>query len=310
MMARSMNEFLSGELLLNESLARYTTWRVGGPADRMYKPAGLSDLIAFVKNLPADEPLFWLGLGSNLLVRDGGIRGTVIATQGALKEMTLDGDDRVRVEAGVTCAKVARFCNQHVLVGAEFLAGIPGTMGGAIAMNAGAFGSETWNLIDEIETIDRSGQLHRRKPAEFTVGYRSVVGLKDEWFVAASLRLERVGEEQQTAIKQKSRDLLAQRNKKQPIGQASCGSVFRNPEGGYAAQLIEKTGLKELCVGGACVSAKHANFIINTGSATAQDIETLINKVSDAVNEAQGIRLVREARIVGEYKLSGVPESK
>ncbi len=310
MMALDMNKQISGELLLNESLARYTTWRVGGPADRLYKPANLNDLILFIKQLPADEPLFWLGLGSNLLIRDGGIRGTVISTQGLLKELSTTASDRVRAEAGVTCAKVSRFCSSHSLVGAEFLAGIPGTMGGAIAMNAGAFGGETWNLIDEVEMIDRQGNLHHRRPSEFEVGYRSVVGHKDEWFVAAHLHLQRVSSEQQEVIKQKSRELLARRNDKQPIGQASCGSVFRNPEGGYAAELIEKTGLKEVCVGGACVSAKHANFIINTGSATAQDIETLINKVADAVYKAQGIRLVREVKYVGEYKLSGVPESK
>lgn len=309
MMALDMNKQISGELLLNEPLARYTTWRVGGPADRLFKPANLNDLMLFIGQLPADEPVFWLGLGSNLLIRDGGIRGTVISTQGTLKELSLTESGRVRAEAGVTCAKVARFCSSHALVGAEFLAGIPGTMGGAIAMNAGAFGGETWNLIDEVETLDRQGNLHFRQPSEFEVGYRSVIGKEGEWFIAAHLHCQHVSSDQQQMIKQKSRELLARRNDKQPIGQPSCGSVFRNPPGGYAAELIEKTGLKELCEGGACVSAKHANFIINTGSATAQDIETLISKVSDAVYEVQGIRLEREVKIVGEYTLPGVPES-
>jgi UDP-N-acetylmuramate dehydrogenase len=306
MMALDMNKQTTGELLLHEPLARYTTWRVGGPADRLYKPAGLQDLSLFLQQLPHDEPLFWLGLGSNLLIRDGGIRGTVIATQGALTEMAMTETGRVRVEAGVTCAKVARFCSTQSLVGAEFLAGIPGTMGGAVAMNAGAYGGETWGLVESVETIDRYGQLHERKPTEFAVGYRSVNSDHDEWFVAVYLQLKSVPDAQQDEIRKNIRALLAQRNEKQPIGQPSCGSVFRNPEGGYAAQLIEKTGLKGLCEGGACVSEKHANFIINTGTATAGDIETLVNKVTHAVYKAQGIRLQREVRIVGEDKPAGM----
>ncbi len=305
MMALEMNMQTTGELLLNEPLARYTTWRVGGPAERLYKPAGLQDLSLFLQQLPADEPLFWLGLGSNLLIRDGGIRGTVVATQGALTEMAMTVSGTVRVEAGVTCAKAARFCSAQSLVGAEFLAGIPGTMGGALAMNAGAFGGETWNLVDSVETIDRYGHIHVRRPAEFSVAYRSVKADRDEWFVAVHLQLQSVSAEQEDSIKKNVKALLAKRNKSQPIGQPSCGSVFRNPTDGYAAELIEKTGLKGLCVGGACVSDKHANFIINTGTASASDIEALVYKVEDMVYQAQGIRLQREVRIVGEDKLSG-----
>ncbi len=306
MLALEMNIQITGELLLNESLARYTTWRVGGPAERLYKPAGLQDLSVFLQQLPSDEPLFWLGLGSNLLVRDGGIRGTVIATQGALTDMTMTAHGKVRIEAGVTCAKAARFCSAQSLAGAEFLAGIPGTMGGAVAMNAGAFGGETWDLVDKVETIDRHGHIHERKPTEFSVGYRSVKAERDEWFVAVHLQLQPVSVEQQDSIRKNIKALLAQRNEKQPIGQPSCGSVFRNPAGGYAAQMIEKAGLKGLCEGGACVSEKHANFIINTGTASARDIETLINKVADAVYQAQGVRLQREVRIVGVDKPAGV----
>jgi UDP-N-acetylmuramate dehydrogenase len=309
MMALDMGRQFAGKLLLNEPLARYTTWRVGGPADRLYKPQDLNDLVLFIKQLPDNEPLFWLGLGSNLLIRDGGIRGTVISTQGLLNEMSLMPSGHVRAEAGVTCAKVARFCSANLLQGAEFLAGIPGTIGGAVAMNAGAFGAETWDKVAAVETIDRQGRLHVRKPAEFKVAYRSVEGLQDKWIVAVHLHLEPVSPGKQDEIKQNIKALLAERNEKQPIGQASCGSVFRNPEGDHAARLIEATGLKGLCQGGACVSEKHANFIINTGAATARDIEVLVNKVAEEVYKAQGIKLHREVRIVGEHRLSGVKDS-
>lgn len=305
-----MTEAFKGEVLYNEPLARYTSWRVGGPATRLFKPINLADLQAFLRQLDTDEPVFWLGLGSNLLVRDGGIPGTVIATQGCLNELALIKPVTVRAEAGVTCSKVSRLCQSHALVGAEFLAGIPGTMGGALAMNAGAFGGETWDLVEQVETIDRHGEIRYRKPEEYRIGYRSVKGHENEWFVAAHLRLRQVDQQQQETIKQNARALLAERNTRQPIGQASCGSVFRNPEGAYAAELIERTGLKGECVGDACVSDKHANFIINQGKASAADIEKLIDKVADAVYQAEGIQLVREVRIVGEAIENGIAGKK
>lgn len=307
MMTQLVNKQLSGELLHDEMMARYTSWRVGGPADCLYKPADLNDLVLFMQGLPADEPVVWLGLGSNILVRDGGIRGTVIATQGALVELDVMPNGCVRAEAGVTCAKIARFCSSHALSDAEFLAGIPGTMGGALAMNAGAFGGETWTYVESVETLDRQGRLHIRNADEFEVGYRKAIGRKDEWFVAAHLRLNKA-KKAEINIKKDIKSLLAERNEKQPIGVASCGSVFRNPDNGYAAQLIEKAGLKGLCEGGACVSTKHANFIINTGDATAMDIERLITKVAETVHEKQGVLLEKEVHIMGEFTKSGGSE--
>ncbi|NOY65976.1 MAG: UDP-N-acetylmuramate dehydrogenase [Gammaproteobacteria bacterium] len=303
-MTQLVNNQISGELLHNEVMARYTSWRVGGPAERMYKPAGLNDLMLFLQGLPESEPVFWLGLGSNILVRDGGIRGTVIATQGSLAGLEIMKDGCVRAEAGVTCAKVARFCSSHALSEAEFLAGIPGTMGGALAMNAGAFGGETWSMVESVEMLDRQGRLHIRNKNEFEIAYRKVSGPKDEWFVAAHLRLKK-DEKEEKNIKKDIKALLEERNKKQPVGLPSCGSVFRNPENGYAAELIEKTGLKGLCEGNACVSEKHANFIINTGGATALDIEKLIKKVSASVQEQQGVLLEKEVHIVGEFINAG-----
>lgn len=288
---------LRGELRYDEPLAGHTSWRVGGPAERFYRPADLADLCVFLRQLPSDEPLFWLGLGSNLLIRDGGIRGTVITTQGALSRLELTGPQTLRAEAGVPSAKVARFSVRHHLTGVEFLAGIPGTLGGALAMNAGAWGGETWAWVTAVETVDRQGNVHRRLPGEYEVAYRHVRGPRDEGFVAAHLRLT-PGDG--TAAQQRLRALLERRAQTQPLGTANCGSVFRNPPGDHAARLIETAGLKGLTVGGARVSDKHANFIINTGGARAADLEALIQRVAATVARVHGIQLTPEVRVVGE----------
>lgn len=282
---------------MNEPMSRHTSWRVGGTADSYYRPADVDDLAVFLQQLDAGEPLTWLGLGSNLLVRDGGIRGTVIALSGMLNTIERLDENHVRAEAGVSCAKVARFATRNDLEQAEFLAGIPGTMGGALAMNAGAFSGETWRIVESVETLDRNGRRHVRSATDFEVAYRSVKGPEGEWFVAAILKLVKGNGE---AAHQRVKTLLAKRAETQPTSQPSCGSVFRNPEGDHAARLIEACGLKGTCIGGACVSEKHANFIINTGKASAADIENLIERVAETVASQQGIRLVREVHIIGE----------
>ncbi len=297
MMPAINNHDLRGEMLFNEPLARYTTWRVGGPARCLYKPADRFDLQIFLQQLDPDEPLLWLGLGSNLLVRDRGFIGTVIATQGRLNEIETHNGARLYAEAGVTCAKVARTAARAGLVGVEFLAGIPGTLGGALAMNAGAFGGETWNRVKQVETLDRSGQVHVRLPAEFEIGYRQVKGAAGEWFLSAEFSLE-TGDT--GAAQDEIKQLLEKRAQSQPTQQASCGSVFRNPPGDHAARLIEVVGLKGARLGGAQVSEKHANFIINTGDATAEDIEQLIDRVQRKVEEWSGVRLIPEVHRVGE----------
>ncbi|MGB5620956.1 MAG: UDP-N-acetylmuramate dehydrogenase [Gammaproteobacteria bacterium] len=285
-----------GELMLDEPMYRHTSWRVGGPADRYYRPADIEDLSCFLAALPADEPVHWVGLGSNLLVRDGGVRGTIIATHRVLDGIERLDDTHVRVEAGVPCAKLARRCARWGLGQAEFFAGIPGTVGGALAMNAGAFGGETWRHVVAVEVIDRQGQRHRRLPSEFSVGYRSVRGPAPEWFLAADL----VFEPEDTADPEAIRKLLARRKATQPIGEPSCGSVFRNPPDDHAARLIEAAGLKGFSIGGARVSDKHANFIINTGDASAADIEQLIDHVRSVVERVHGVRLQTEVRMLGE----------
>ncbi len=288
---------LRGRLLTAEPLARHSSWRVGGAADRFYVPADLDDLRAFLAREPRSRPLLWLGLGSNVLARDGGFRGTVINVAGALNELRFVAPDTVIAGAGVPCAKVARFAVEHGLAGVEFLAGIPGTMGGALAMNAGAHGGETWDHVQQAWTLDRDGTTRERERAELDVGYRHVSLPAGEWFTGARLVLQPDMDGQGAA---RIRALLARRNATQPTGEFSCGSVFRNPPGDHAGRLIEHCGLKGLRRGGARVSEKHANFIINDGSASAADIEELIDTVRERVRAGTGIDLVPEVRIVGE----------
>jgi len=293
----SASASLRGTLLTNQPLAEYTSWRIGGPADKLYLPADLADLADFLLQLPKDEPLYWLGLGSNTLVRDKGIRGTVIITQGCLEKLELVEENILRAEAGVSCAKVARTAARQGLVGAEFLAGIPGTIGGALRMNAGCFDGETWNHVVKVECLTREGKVITRLPSDYQVSYRQVVGPENEWFVSGYFKLAKGDKAESLA---KIKQLLQRRANTQPTGDYSCGSVFRNPPNNYAAKLIEACGLKGMSIGGAMVSPKHANFIINQGQATAADIEALIEKVATCVKQTHAIELIREVHIVGE----------
>lgn len=294
-----------GKELKKESLARYTTWRVGGMADLLYKPLHREDLICFLKLLPKETAVCWLGLGSNTLIRDGGFSGIVILTQGALNNISLIEDGLVKVEAGVSCASVARFCARNSLKGGEFWAGIPGTIGGALHMNAGCFHSETWEYVVSVEMVDRLGNVVILKPSDFHIAYREVKLIQPnkvndlKWFISATIRLP-FGDKQKSLYLIK--ELLLHRAKTQPIGEYNCGSVFKNPSNAFAGQLIEECGLKGFQLGGAVVSPKHANFIINQdGKATALDIEELMNEVKNRVLKKKGICLVPEIRIVGEY---------
>jgi len=287
------------KIIKDEPMSRHTSWRAGGNAKQYVQPGSLAELASFIASLPENEEILFIGLGSNTLVRDGGFDGTVIATQAVTSQLELIDDTTVYVGAGVAGAKLARFCSKNKLVGAEFFAGIPGLVGGALAMNAGAFGGETWPLVIEVETLNRKGEIKKRQASDFKYSYRHVDGPKDEWFVSATLRLSRKNEQDNTIeIKQ----LLAKRASSQPTGVASCGSVFRNPEGFYAAQLIEECGLKGKRIGGAVVSEKHANFIINDNNATAADIESLIKLVQKTVKDESGILLQTEVRIIGDEK--------
>jgi UDP-N-acetylmuramate dehydrogenase len=280
----------------NEPMSRHTSWHVGGPAEVFFSPRDRTDLGAFLRSLDADVPIHWIGLGSNLLVRDGGIKGVVISTHGALDRLERVNETTVYGEAGVPCARVARQCVRWGLGPAEFFAGIPGTLGGALAMNAGAFGGETWPHVMEVQTVDRRGREHTRSPSEYSISYRHVSApANDEWFVAAKLTFERKAAVDEAQV----RTLLEKRKATQPIGEWSCGSVFTNPPGDHAARLVEASGLKGFRIGGASVSQKHANFIINHGEATAADLESLIRHVQATVERVHGVRLIPEVRILG-----------
>lgn len=292
----ALQQALRGELKQQESLSRYTSWRVGGDARQLYRPADAADLAVFLQQLPQDEPLLWLGLGSNLLVRDGGFNGTVIVTAGALQHIAIQ-DQTLEAEVGVYCSKLAKQAAKAGLKGAAFLAGIPGTLGGALAMNAGAHGAETWDFVSAVTTIDKHGQLRQRPISDFDVSYRHVALPDGEWFVAAEMTFEQGDAKAESAL---IRELLKKRNASQPTNQPCAGSVFRNPPGDFAGRLIETSDLKGLTVGGASVSTKHANFIVNDGTATAADIENLIKLVQQKVEDLQGIRLTPEVHIIGE----------
>ena len=289
---------VKSQLLKNEPLARYTSWRVGGRADRLFIAENLSELQAFMQTLDHAEPLYFIGLGSNLLVRDGGVRGTVVVMHQALSDLRVDGK-YIYAEAGVTCGKLAKFSANQFKDGAEFMAGIPGTVGGALAMNAGCYGAETWDIVHQVLTIDRQGATHVRNVSEFIPSYRHVeMPILDEWFLGAWFKLEQ-GDAELSLLKIKN--LLATRLASQPLNLPSAGSTFRNPHGDFAARIIEASGLKGCQIGGAQVSPKHANFIVNVGECTALDIELLIRHMKDTVLEKQGVALQQEVRVIGEY---------
>jgi UDP-N-acetylmuramate dehydrogenase len=311
---------IRGELRVDEPMRKHTSWRAGGVAAKFYQPADLEDLRVFLCGLPGDEPVLAVGLGSNLLVRDGGLSGTVLALHGALRELALQQDGCIYAQAGVPGAKLARFAALHDLRGAEFFAGIPGTVGGMLAMNAGCYGSETWQHVAKVQVMTRSGELKVRTPQEYRIGYRSVALTEkgdgrrekggaimhqdfplpsEEFFVGAWFSFQPGDGD---TARQQIKELLGKRISSQPLNLPNAGSVFRNPPNDHAARLIEQCGLKGRQIGGAQVSEKHANFIVNIGGATATDIESLINAVRTDVAKQTGVDLHTEVKIIGEYK--------
>jgi UDP-N-acetylmuramate dehydrogenase len=290
-----------------EPMSAHTSWRAGGPAEVFFTPHDAADLAAFLRALPAEVPVYWVGLGSNLLVREGGIRGVVIATPGAFTRIQRRAQTRVYCEASVPCARVARACSNWGLAQGEFFGGIPGTLGGALAMNAGAYGEETWHHVVTVDTIDRSGRRRTRAAQEYLTAYRQVgapAGADaQEWFLAAELEFEPRGAEHRESV----RALAQRRALTQPLGEWSCGSVFKNPPLDHAARLIEAAGLKGYRIGDAVVSEKHANFIINEGHASATDLERLVLHVRATVERLFGVALEPEVRIIGESGGESVP---
>ncbi len=297
-----------GELLMEANLAPYTSWRVGGNAEILYRPEDIGDMAEFIAD-NQDKDITVLGAGSNVLIRDGGIKGVVIITAGRLNNVTQSGE-LLRVEAGVSCPGFANICRKNQMIGAEFLAGIPGTIGGAVTMNAGAYGAETWGLIEKIEVVDRHGEILTIGKSDIGYGYRYCDLPQDCYVVAAYMHTNSADIAQVEKSQQRIKTLQKQRSDTQPLDEHNCGSVFKNPEGRHAAKLIEEAGLKGEKVGGAQVSLKHANFIINKGDATAADIEKLIELVRDKVRVFHGVDLQSEIKILGEKLESNTAEQK
>ncbi|MCP3852703.1 MAG: UDP-N-acetylmuramate dehydrogenase, partial [Gammaproteobacteria bacterium] len=253
------NGLLKGSLKLNESLSRYTTWRIGGEAECFYQPENEADLQRVIKLLPEETFIYWLGLGSNLLVRDGGVKGLIIYTNGVLNDLSIECSDdglecQIKAGVGVACAIFARKSANKGINGAEFLSGIPGTIGGALAMNAGAFGGETWSHVTQVRMINSKGEIVKRTPNDFSIQYRKVEPLPEqnfsmskEWFLSGTFEFEK-NEQGLEQSKKEIKRLLAKRAETQPTKQANAGSVFKNPAQDYAARLIEECGLKGLTI--------------------------------------------------------------
>jgi UDP-N-acetylmuramate dehydrogenase len=290
-----MRDQFNGDLRFNEPMSKHTSLRVGGPAEQFFIPHSAEDLSIFLKTLDSNLPILWLGRGSNLLVRDGGLSGVVVATSKISNVIEKVGKYLVRVGASIPCTKFARQCIRWKLGPSEFFSGIPGTIGGALSMNAGAFGYETWDNVFEVNTINREGEIRTRNPKDFQVNYRNVLGPENEWFIEAKMLFDPKFE----ASMEKQKDIINARKDTQPIGLPSCGSVFQNPPGDFAARLIESANLKGYRIGGAEISSKHANFVINVGSATAEDFERLILFMRETVLKVHNVMLKKEVRIVG-----------
>lgn len=272
----------------NEPMKNHCSLRVGGNARYFFIPQNLSELSNFLQN--NKKPVLMLGLGSNLLVRERGFDGVVISLK-KFKKLSIK-NKIISSEAGVSLAKLSRFAALHQCSGAAFLSAIPGVLGGALAMNAGAFTKEIWDFVVSVRTISVSGVIYQRDKSAWKIGYRQVEAEhKNEYFISAELAFNH-------PEKQNINDLLSQRNQSQPIGKASCGSVFKNPKGAYAGELIEQSQLKGFAIGGACVSSKHANFIINQNNANSTDIENLIKHIQKTVKAKFNIQLETELKIV------------
>ena len=315
---------LLGELKFDVALSRYTTWRIGGKAECFYQPASIEDLqnlLSLIDQQYAEKSaeksaekkaIYWLGLGSNLLIRDGGLKGIVICSNGVLNSFSskcsdLTNECLVSAEAGLSSAVFSRKAANEAMNGAEFLSGIPGTIGGALAMNAGAFGREIWTFVKSVTMVNRQGDMILRMKDDFNIQYRHVElnkntnsTLADEWFVQADFLFKKDSAGLQKS-KQEIKQLLAKRAATQPTTQANAGSVFKNPKNDFAARLIESCGLKGLSINGAQISEKHANFIINKHQARSCDVEALIKKIQDTVFQQCEIKLETEVRIIGQH---------
>ena len=295
-MLKNITQEFEDDCSCNESMAKHTSWGIGGCADLFYSPKSREDLVSFLSSIDPNLPITWIGKGTNILVRDGGIRGVVISTKSFLKEIEKTSKYLYKVEAGVACVELALFCQKNGIGPAAFFSGIPGSIGGALTMNAGSFGMETWDLVIEVEVINEKGDISFLEKESFDIAYRTVTFPFRLWFLSCSMSLS--SDEQTT--KDNLIELRNQRIRTQPLSEDTCGSVFKNPPGNFAGALIEGSGLKGFKIGSASISEKHANFIVNQGGATAGDIENLINHTRQVVKKNYDIDLQPEVRIMGE----------
>lgn len=292
----ALKEQVRGRLRENVTLANRCWFQVGGPADWLFIPEDTDDLERFLQLRPRELPMFILGVGSNLLVRDGGIEGVVVRLGRGFAQMQAEEGHRIRVGAAALDLNVAQLAMEHGIGGLEFLSGIPGTIGGALFMNAGAYGREIKDVLVEATAIDPDGQRHRLMPEQLGFSYRHS-SLPEGWvFTEAVLQGEPAAKEDIAAQMQKISD---DRSASQPIKARTGGSTFTNPPGHKAWQLVDAAGCRGLMIGGAQVSEKHTNFLLNTGDATAADLEALGEEVRRRVKESSGIELHWEIKRVG-----------
>ncbi len=281
----------------NVELKNFNSWKVGGKAENFLICDDIDKLVSFIKTKKIKFPITYIGLGSNLLIRDGGVKGTIVVMHGGLNKINRD-KNFIYAEAGVSCSKLSKFAAKEGFAESAFFAGIPGTIGGALAMNAGCYGSETWEYVQKVLMINLNGDQIIRKKSDFKINYRQVENIKkNESFLAAWLLFPDGDKE----IAEKNiKELLAHRKNTQPLNWPTAGSTFRNPKDNFAAKLIEDCGLKGYKIGDAQVSEKHANFIINLGNANALDIEKIIIHIQKIVLDKKNIELKREIKIIGE----------
>jgi len=291
---KNIHKILRGSLRENVSLKDYNTWKVGGEAEYFYEPSDLEDLKLFLELLE-NTPITFLGNGSNVLIREGGINGCVICLKNTLNNYFHKNEEYV-FEAGLSCMKIAQITARENHQGLEFLCGIPGSLGGALAMNAGCNGENIWNHVTKVSLINNSGEIIRKNKNDFIIGYRNTNLEENNFFISAVFKLKKNKLENSL---EKIKEFLQDRRLKQPTGLLSCGSVFKNPHNLHAAKLIDSIGLKGYKIGGAYISEKHANFIISDKFTKSTDIEKLINFIQKEVFKKKEVILETEVKFIG-----------
>ena len=291
---KKIQKMLKGRLREDVSLKDYNTWKIGGKAEYFYEPSDIKDLKLFLELLQ-NTPITFLGNGSNVLIRDGGISGCVICLKNTLNNYFFKDEEYI-FEAGLSCMKMAQITARENYEGLEYLCGIPGSLGGALAMNAGCYGGNIWDHVSTVSLINNDGEIIKKNKNDFIIGYRNTSLKENNFFISAVFKLRK--NKLKNSL-EKIKEFLQDRRSKQPTGLLSCGSVFKNPKNLYAAKLIESIGLKGYKIGGACISEKHANFIISDKSTKSIDIEKLINFTQKEVFKKKEVILETEVKFIG-----------